>query len=47
MDKGDTLKEECIISYGSLISGYISNNCIAVGTPVKVLKKALFWKNPF
>lgn len=44
--KGSTIKEGSIIGYNSFVSGCIPNNCIAGGTPAKVLKRDVAWERP-
>lgn len=41
--KGSTIEANTIIGMSSLVSGYIPENCIAVGSPAKVIKDNVYW----
>ena len=44
--KGTIIKSGSMIGFRSFVKGYIPNNCIAVGTPAKVIKKNIAWERP-
>lgn len=44
--KSSIIKSGSVIGFRSFVAGYIPNNCIAVGTPAKVIKKDIAWERP-
>ena len=44
--KSSMIKSGSMIGFRSFVTGYIPNNCIAVGTPAKVIKKNIAWERP-
>lgn len=44
--KSSIIKSGSMIGFRSFVSGYIPNNCLAVGTPAKVIKKDIAWERP-
>ncbi|WP_429091571.1 acyltransferase [Aeromonas veronii] len=43
---GAMIGEGSVIGLGSIVKGVIPNNCIAVGSPAKVIKKNIAWERP-
>lgn len=41
--KGTIIDDNCVVGYGSMTNGHIPSNCLAVGTPAKVLKENIVW----
>jgi acetyltransferase-like isoleucine patch superfamily enzyme len=35
-----------VIGYGAIVTGRIPNNCIAVGTPARVIRRDVAWERP-
>ena len=46
ISKSSIIKQGSVIGFRSFVNGYIPNNCIAVGTPAKVIKKNIAWERP-
>lgn len=43
---GTSIGNGSVIGFGSIVKGLIPNNCIAAGSPAKVLKKDVAWERP-
>lgn len=43
---GADIRDGSVIGYGAICKGYVSNNCIAVGVPARVIKKNIAWERP-
>lgn len=43
---GSSIGDGSILGFGSILKGKIPNNCIAVGTPAKVVRRDIAWERP-
>lgn len=43
---GGRIGDGTVIGYSSLVNGPIPNNCIAVGTPARVVRRDVAWERP-
>ncbi len=43
---GGHIGEGSVIGYGSVVTGRIPNNCVAVGTPARVVRRDIAWERP-
>lgn len=43
---GASVGQGSVIGFGSIVTGHIPNNCIAVGSPAKVVRKDIAWERP-
>ena len=43
---GGEIGDGTVIGYGSLVTGKIPNNCIAVGSPARVVRRDIAWERP-
>lgn len=43
---GANVGDGSVIGFGSLVTGTIPNNCIAVGTPARMVRKDIAWERP-
>ncbi|AIY00854.1 acetyltransferase [Arthrobacter sp. PAMC 25486] len=43
---GASVADGSILGFGSILTGQIPNNCIAVGTPAKVIRRDVAWERP-
>ena len=43
---GAQIGDGSVIGFGSLVSGSIPNNCVAVGTPARVVRRDVAWERP-
>src|SRR4029078_7328208 len=43
---GGGIGDGTVIGYGSLVTGKIPNNCIAVGSPARVVRRDVAWERP-
>lgn len=46
IQKGADIGEGSVIGFGSVVTSKIPNNCIAVGTPARVVKRDVAWESP-
>lgn len=44
--KGSHICSGSVIGFRSLVCGYIPNNCVAAGSPARVIKKDIAWEPP-
>ncbi len=42
--KGAQIGDGCVIGAHSVVTGSIANNCLAVGSPAKVVRAGIYWK---
>ncbi|WP_291280240.1 acyltransferase [Galactobacter sp.] len=43
---GAVINEGSVVGFGSIVTSRIPNNCIAVGSPAKVVRKNIAWERP-
>ena len=43
---GADIGDGTVIGYGSLVTGRITNNCVAVGTPARAVRYDIAWERP-
>jgi acetyltransferase-like isoleucine patch superfamily enzyme len=43
---GGTIGDGTVIGFGSIVTGKIPNNCIAVGAPARVVRRDVAWERP-
>jgi acetyltransferase-like isoleucine patch superfamily enzyme len=43
---GAEIGDGSVIGYGSLVTGRITNNCVAVGTPARAVRYDIAWERP-
>lgn len=43
---GAVIGDGTVIGFGSLVTGKIPNNCVAVGTPARVVRRDVAWERP-
>lgn len=43
---GASIGDGSVIGFGSLVSGPIPNNCVAVGSPARVVRRDVAWERP-
>lgn len=43
---GATIGDGTVIGHGSLVKGVIPNNCIAAGSPARVIRRDVAWERP-
>ncbi|WP_417372731.1 acyltransferase [Glutamicibacter protophormiae] len=43
---GSKVGDGSVIGFGSLVTGEIPNNCIAAGSPARVIRKDIAWERP-
>jgi acetyltransferase-like isoleucine patch superfamily enzyme len=43
---GAHVGEGSVIGFGSIVTGRIPNNCVAVGTPARVVRRDIAWERP-
>ncbi len=43
---GTKIGDGSVIGFGSIVTGKIPNNCIAVGSPARVIRKNIAWERP-
>lgn len=45
INKGVTIKNDCVVGIGSIVTKDVDSNCIAVGIPARIIKNNIYWKN--
>lgn len=43
---GADIGDGSVIGFGSLVNGRLPNNCVAVGTPARVVRRDIAWERP-